>query len=671
MAVGALTDLIQGPAKTAGTVLVVDDEAGVARVLTMLLASRGHRVLTAPDLAGAWRLCAAERPDLVLVDKNLPDGDGAAAVAGLRQASGGASVLVMTAHPTVSSAVGAVAAGAQDYITKPFDLNLLLGRVEDSIGRRRQQAARDAARHQADRLHELFEVVLDSMAEPVIAHDPLGQILCANRAARELYGFGDDAPPEWIDALERDRDTMQVLRRRVHRGESVPEHRARRVRADGTQLDVMVSMRPLARRGVAESHGILEISRSVADMVRAQAAVVETEKMKSLGRLTAGIAHEINNPISYVLSNVERLREYGAQLARVAEASRALVAADEAAPGAAAPAPAAARAEVRDALAALQRDGVLEELGPVLDDVRDGARQVATIVRDIRQLARTSNGRVERVDPAAIMEQAASVMRGKLKRVSEVQRETAAPGEGAGAVFGMQERLVQVVINLLDNACYAVEKGGGTRITLRVRWLEERVRLEVEDDGPGVPADARARLFDPFFTTKPPGEGTGLGLSIAYQIAREHGGRLLYETGTDGRGARFVLELPAPSLRGRAVLAVETEDVEVPRDALEAEGSTVEVVRRACDAQAALAVRRFDVVVVPCGTQWPSGFELLAEVRRNHPSTVRVGVHAGSATWNGSARDDRADLWTEDLLREPLPEILGRALALQHASEAF
>jgi DNA-binding response OmpR family regulator len=147
MAVGALTDLIQGPAKTAGTVLVVDDEAGVARVLTMLLASRGHRVLTAPDLAGAWRLCAAERPDLVLVDKNLPDGDGAAAVAGLRQASGGASVLVMTAHPTVSSAVGAVAAGAQDYITKPFDLNLLLGRVEDSIGRRRQQAARDAARH--------------------------------------------------------------------------------------------------------------------------------------------------------------------------------------------------------------------------------------------------------------------------------------------------------------------------------------------------------------------------------------------------------------------------------------------------------------------------------------------------------------------------------------------
>jgi len=674
--VGAVTDRIRstGGGSERGAILVVEDEPGVARVLQTFLGQRGHEVVVAPTLGAAGEACRARQFDCVIVDKNLPDGDGADAVTTFRSATNGAPVLVMTAYPTVPSAVGAMNAGAVDYIAKPFDLGTVLSVVDAAIRRRRREIASLEARAAADRLRELFEVVLESMADPVIAIGDDGAVLCANRAARILYGYGDHFP-ERIDALERDAASMQAVRRRVFSGEHVGEHRCRRRTADDGNVDVVLSLRPLARAGASEIHGVLETSRTVAEMARTQAGIIESEKVRSLGRLTAGIAHEINNPISYVLSNLERLREYSADLAGAAHSGSRLAAAvraAQAAGGAAAPDASEdleeALSVVEGAAAALARDGVEEELGAVLDETRDGARQVATIVKDIRQLARSGSGKVERVDPVGIMEHAAGIMRSKLKRVPDVVRALHAP---PGAVFGVSERLVQVVINLIDNACYAVEKHGGSRVTLGVEPLDEKVRLVVEDDGPGVPPAVRPRLFDPFYTTKPPGEGTGLGLSIAFQIAREHGGTLTLEEGAGGRGARFVLELPAPRLSGRAVLMIEAEEGDAPRETLESEGATVTVAASADAARHALSQRRYDLVVVPCGASFPGGIDLLEEVRSVSPLAVRIGVAEGSSTWNAStARDERAHLWVEDLTREAPAELLCRALAMQHALEA-
>lgn len=254
----------------------------------------------------------------------------------------------------------------------------------------------------------------------------------------------------------------------------------------------------------------------------AQAQLVRNEKLASLGRLLAGVAHELNNPISFVYANTHALERYASKFeqyfARVQEG--------------------ADREELVALRATLRLDREVTNLRTAIEGARDGAERVRDIVEDLRRLS--SDGSGERIifDLVETSRVAANwVLRG-MKTPVTLRFE----GPDKVLAFGRPGHIQQIVMNLVQNAHDALDGREDGMIVLRHALDADRAILTVMDNGPGVPLDVAASIFDPFFTTKPVGKGTGLGLSISHKIAEEHGGRLFLCD--EAPGGCFRLELP-------------------------------------------------------------------------------------------------------------------------------
>jgi signal transduction histidine kinase len=240
------------------------------------------------------------------------------------------------------------------------------------------------------------------------------------------------------------------------------------------------------------------------ELRRTQAQLVQSEKMRSLGQLVAGVAHELNNPIGFVHANLQLLNEYIDKL---------------------------------DAEDPKTRERAREAIAKLLSRSREGTERVKQIVQDLRTFSRMDQAELQQVDLNQEIERTLGLAEPRFKDQIKVERDFA-PLPTVRCYAG---QLNQVFMNLIMNGCDAME-GRGT-LTVRTRPTAEGVRLEFHDDGPGLPKEIRDRIFEPFFTTKPVGQGTGLGLSISHGIVERHGGRLFVES-APGEGATFVIELP-------------------------------------------------------------------------------------------------------------------------------
>ncbi len=270
-----------------------------------------------------------------------------------------------------------------------------------------------------------------------------------------------------------------------------------------------------------------ELEVALRKLQEAQAHLVQSEKMASLGQLVAGVAHEINNPLAYVTNNVSVLGRDVGLVARVMAAYRQHLGID-----------------VPGSIAALEADCDLDytlgNLDRLLASTRQGLKRVGEIVAGLRDFSRLDESGTKRVDPNEPARTVVEMVRFHSRQrgiAIEVDLEPIPP---ASCNPG---QINQVLLNLLMNAIQAV--GEAATITLRSR-LEaggRSFRYEVEDDGPGIPPEILGRIFDPFFTTKGQGVGTGLGLWISYNIVAEHGGTIAVDT-AEGRGTKFVVTLP-------------------------------------------------------------------------------------------------------------------------------
>ncbi|HEV3162569.1 MAG TPA: PAS domain S-box protein [Isosphaeraceae bacterium] len=304
-------------------------------------------------------------------------------------------------------------------------------------------------------------------------------------------------------------------------------------RKNGEEFPLELSLNAVDIFGQVQFIGSI---RDQTERQRMRAMLVQTEKLASIGLLSAGVAHEINNPLSYIANNLAVLeRDLKCVIAM-------MVAYESANDRLAAVAP-----DVVEQVKALGEDldwpYVRDNLGRMLARTRDGVQRVANIVNNLRGLARTSPPKKEVVSVPDLLASAVEMVQGRMRQSKiELEIETDHPPK----LPCVPSQLSQVILNLLVNAVQAVEmnhpnEGGKVRVSIHPSGHD--LIIEIADNGPGIEPDQMTRLFDPFFTTKPVGEGTGLGLAISHGIVSGHGGRIDVES-RPGAGACFRVLLP-------------------------------------------------------------------------------------------------------------------------------
>lgn len=270
-----------------------------------------------------------------------------------------------------------------------------------------------------------------------------------------------------------------------------------------------------------------ELSDALTELQKTQAQLVHGEKMASVGRFVAGIAHELNNPLNFVMGNIHYLREYIGSMLRVID--RFETKTDELTE--------ASRADVLRVIDEVELGHVRGDLESVFEGCAEGISRASTLVRDLRTFSRLDQASLASTDLHESLDTTLNLLRGRLPDEQIIRDYGDLP-----LVECLADQLNQVFMNLCVNAIDAMDLHG--KLTVRTRALgADRVQIEIEDTGSGIDAEAVDRIFDPFFTTKEVGKGTGLGLSISYGIITRHAGMISVRSEA-GVGTCFCIELP-------------------------------------------------------------------------------------------------------------------------------
>lgn len=351
-----------------------------------------------------------------------------------------------------------------------------------------------------------FQRIIECLPDGVAIHAG-ARIVYVNAALAAMLGY-DTAEGlellEWAEFVHRD-DLVDAVAD-VEQALAAPEGTsfrasARRLRKkDGSTLPAELSA---VRLVWDDGPALALVVRDRTERERLESGLRQAERLAAVGTLAAGVAHEINNPLVYVVANVAFAGD------RLAE------------------------------LTVENLDTHRAAIGEALDEARQGVERVGQVVSDLKTFTRSE----ERVDLVDLGE----VLRSTIKMASPTIRHQASVATELGPVprvKGRASRLAQVFLNLLVNAAQAIVEGSSeARITVRVGTVDTRAFVEVEDTGAGIAPETLAHVFDPFFTTKPFGVGTGLGLSVCKNIVEEHGGTIEIDS-LPGRGTRVRVVLP-------------------------------------------------------------------------------------------------------------------------------
>ena len=401
---------------------------------------------------------------------------------------------------------------------------------------------KNAALEEAQRF---IDSVLSSMSDVLVVADVQGRIQRANKAMVNLLGRSEaELVGTNLSALFSASTGLMIANFPDHirtgdildceieilaaGGEAVPlaVNCSPRYDSEGTLSGMVVTGRPLgelrrAYRDLQDAHRQLKTT---------QQQLLQSEKMASLGRLVAGVAHELNNPISFVFGNMHTLKRYGGHLRDYLELVQRGAAPDV----------------LEKARAQNRIDRILKDLGPLIDGSLEGAERVSDIVQNLRRFATPQRQKRRTFDLCRLVESSLTWVSKAVRQTPQIHLDM--PTELP--VHGSEGYVQQILINLIQNAYDAMEGQEQPRLDLRVAACGDFAQVQVRDHGPGIAEDNLLRVFDPFFTTKAVGKGTGLGLYISYGLATDQcAGALSVRNHPDG-GAEFTLEIPMEAPHG-------------------------------------------------------------------------------------------------------------------------
>ncbi|HEX6240635.1 MAG TPA: ATP-binding protein [Polyangiales bacterium] len=481
-----------------------------------------------------------------------------------------------------------------------------------------------AIERRADRIRATFDHVDEGM---LVVDLDTGNVIECNEAATRLLQIPieelTDTAPSWLQVAPEGTPRLGwgALLDELCEGRAV---RGMAILRDGQE--VSIELRAAARK-LDDGNFAFVLCRDISRDLEQERARATQERLATVGSLAAGVAHEINNPLAYVIANVQYALE------SITQWQTELVASTN---------------DELDRKRALLKEALLE--------ANEGARRVQRIVADLKTLARQGDDRSEYVDVERTLQWAIGVTMAEIRHRARLVRNFDALPD----VRGDEARLGQVFVNILLNAAQAIDPGraADNEIVVNAFVREGRVVVEVLDTGPGIPNDLLTKIFDPFFTTKPRGVGTGLGLSICHEIVASMRGTLTGGNRGAG-GARFVVELPAashsqipaggavkrlgksqsPPQQRAKVLIIDDETLAAKALGRILREHQVEIAEHATSGLSLALQQDYDIIF--CDLMMPdlSGMAVFAEVERKRPTAASRMVFITGGTFTEEARN--------------------------------
>jgi PAS domain S-box-containing protein len=601
----------QAAVKTPPAILVVEDERVVARDLEASLKIMGYDVIGTTATGEDCLVRAdARRPDLVLMDVRLAGALDGIETAEQLQARFGIPVVYLTAYADEHTVARARDTSPQAYVVKPFRSGELRSAIEIALFKHRAEG----------RLKERerwFSTTLRAIADAVIAVDGKGRVEFMNRAAETLtYEREENAKGRPLS------DVLCLIDEQTRKPIGDPVHAAL-TRRTPTRLPQNTALTTKLHEVPIEDSvapiiddagsllGAVIVFRDVSEERQRDEQIALADRMSSLGVLAAGVGHEINNPLTYVIANASTVAERLEKIRTLLEESGA---------------EATDRSELLVELAEVQ--GMMEE-------VEHGTTRIRRIVADLRVFARPE-AISEPGDVLGALEWALRVSETHIAERATLKKDL----RPVPAVALPDSRLGQVFLNLLMNAAQAIPSGDPTRHSIVVSTdcdAGGAILVRFRDTGVGMSRDVAKRIFEPFFTTKGVGEGTGLGLSICHGMVTSMGGDITVDS-APGKGSTFTVRLPVadvasvrsmkfpvgPSIRARVLVI---DDEPLLGAAIARMLRALHDVQTATSAEGALALLRrdpsFDVILCDIAMPGMSGMDLYRKLDAEDPHLAR------------------------------------------------
>lgn len=493
-------------------VLIVEDEGVVAWDMERGL--KDHYDVIGVARSGDEALAKAEssRPDVILMDVRIHgELDGIQTAQILRERHD-IPIIYLTAHGDAETLERARRTEPYGYLLKPFKQSDLLSAVQVAIFRHGMELELRAREH-------LLVTTLRSIGEAVMMTDPQGRIIMANTASEGLTGW---RKTEALGAMAE--GVLRLSSERSGRPLPLPIEKAIRERAtvqmegvvvlarDGNERPISLSASPIADE--RKVYGAVMVMRDMTESRRLQKQLEFSDRLASLGTMAAGVAHEINNPLAFIVANVEHAISELSEHCEILE--QGMASAHDA-------------PNLRDVLTGLR-------------EAREGTDRVTRIVADLRTFSRDERTADRAIDLRNVLEWAINMTSHAWRQRALVTRDLG----DVPLVRADEARLSQVFVNLMVNAAQAIEPGQPLKNQIAVTTRtgpDGWALVEVRDTGTGMSHDVAARIFEPFFTTKPIGSGTGLGLAICHGIITSFGGVIDVKSDI-GAGTTFSLRLP-------------------------------------------------------------------------------------------------------------------------------
>lgn len=518
-------------------ILLVEDNPLDARLVTGMIERAENltgEVIHAARLSEALDFLSADQFSVILLDLNLPDSIGLETLGRIHQVASQIPVIVVTGQDDEALAVNAAEKGAQDYLVKgEFNRNLLIRTIRYAITRKKNEVERL-------RLVAAIEQATDS----IIITDKDGRVLFVNPAFEKTTGYSmaemSGKTPRVLKSGKHGPEFYRDLWSAITNGETWNGHFINK-KKNGPFFDEEATISPV-RDEAGEIINFVSVGRDVTAKLALEAQLSQAQKLESIGRLAAGIAHEINTPIQYIGDNVRFLQGSFGDLSGLLEKYGGYFTETKAG---------RANEEVTQSVAesieAVDLPYLIEEIPRSIEETLEGVAHVAKIVLAMKEFSHPGSKEKVPTNLNKAIENTAAVSRNEWKYVATVETDL---DPDLPLVPCLPGEMNQVFLNTIVNSAHSIsERFAGQsevqgRIRICTRSSDGHVEVRISDNGAGIPEGIRDKILDPFFTTKGVGRGTGQGLAIARSvIVDKHSGKIGFESEV-GKGTTFVIRLP-------------------------------------------------------------------------------------------------------------------------------